>query len=54
MGGTYYTALGFDGLKNQQTHYNKIFCGAQPEEHDTETLKRMQYGSEQEINAVAA
>ena len=31
----------------------KIFCGAQPETHDAETLKRMQYGSEQEINAVA-
>ena len=39
-GSTYYTALGFDGLKKQQTHYNKIVCGAQPEEHDTETLKK--------------
>ena len=52
-GSTCYTAIGLNGLKKQQAHYNKIFCGAQPETHDAETLKRMQYGSEQEINAVA-
>ena len=54
-GSTCYNALGFDGLKKQHAHFNKVFCNAQPETYDTETLKRnsMQYGSEQEINAIA-
>lgn len=52
-GSTIYKALGFDGLKKQQSHYNVVYCNAESAERDVETLKRMQHGTINEINAVA-
>ena len=52
-GSTLYKALGFDGLKAQKAHYAMVFQGEEPSSPDNETQKRMEYGSKNEINAVA-
>ena len=51
-GSTLYKALGFDRLKAQKAHYETVLQGKEPSTPDSETLKRMEYGSRNEINAV--
>ncbi|VDI01697.1 Hypothetical predicted protein [Mytilus galloprovincialis] len=51
-GSTIYRALGFDGLKNQKAHFDKVF-NKKTEPFDDETLKRLKHGSDNEINAIA-
>ena len=52
-GSTIYGALGLDGLKAQKQHFDKVICGFADPSPTQEAMKAMQYGTDNEINAVS-
>ena len=52
-GSTIYQSLGLDTLKKQREHFDKVVCGIAEQPKPEEVQKAMQYGTENEINAIA-
>ena len=52
-GSSLYRALGFDGLKQQQCHFKKVYKNEPEETPSSETMKMMEHSTLNEINAVA-
>jgi hypothetical protein len=52
-GSTIYGALGLDGLKRQMEHFGKVVCGVEECSRTPQVQANMDYGTENEINAVA-
>jgi hypothetical protein len=52
-GSTAQAALGLSSLKKQKEHYDKFILGHDLKETDTESKRRMQYGTDNEINCVS-
>lgn len=48
-----YRALGFDRLKHQQYHFKKVYNDESEETPSSETMKMMEQGTLNKINAVA-
>jgi hypothetical protein len=52
-GSTLFAALGGEGLKRQQDHFDKVICGVPELERSEEQKKAMNHGVINEINAIA-
>ena len=52
-GSTFNKAIGMEGLKRQQSHFDAVYNNKEQQEPDLETKKRFQHGQVNEINAVA-
>lgn len=51
-GSTLYAATGLDGLKKQKEYFDKVICKVE-EEKSNQVKKNMEYGTNNEINAIA-
>ena len=52
-GSTLYKAIGCDGLGKQKDHFEKVICGVPEKEHSAEVKAMMDWGTTNEVNAVA-
>ncbi|CAG2203306.1 unnamed protein product [Mytilus edulis] len=52
-GSSIYAALGLDGLKKMQDHFDQVVCHVPPKERSAEVQSFLDYGTKHEIYAVA-